>query len=337
MPETLISSEVEFDADGKQNGFLRLPHSVHRSAYGWIPVPIVVIQNGKGPTTLLIAGNHGDEYEGQIALTKLCRELEQKDIRGRLIILTMANYPAAQAGTRTSPIDDGNLNRIFPGNALGSPTEMIAHYIEEVLMPMCDFMFDFHSGGSSLLYPATLLRGLGHSPEEQKTLLELQKAFDAPYAWVFTSGGGPNTTARTAMGAAGRKGVISIMAELGGGGTVSRSILALTERGIKRLLHSTGMLPDYRPDAPNGTRELQVEGSISAYDAGLFEPYLEPGDEVTNGDEVGLIHHPEEPWREPTTIRASHSGIILCKRFLGQVERGDYLYQIAVNLKEIKQ
>lgn len=336
MPDTLINSEVDFDADGKQYGFLRLPHSVHRSAYGWIPVPIVVIQNGKGPTTLLIAGNHGDEYEGQIALTKLCRELELEDIRGRLIILTMANYPAALAGTRISPIDDGNLNSVFPGNAHGSPTEMIAHYIEEVLMPVCDFMFDFHSGGSSLLYPATLLRGLGHSPEEQKTLLELQQAFDAPYAWVFTSGGGLNTTARTAMGAAGRKGVISIMAELGGGGTVSRSILALTERGIKRLLHCIGMLPDYRPDVANGTRELQATGSVSAYDAGLFEPYLEPGDEVAEGDEAGAIHHPEEPWREPSIIRVTHTGIILCKRFPSQVERGDYLYQIAIDLKEEK-
>ena len=336
MPETLISSEIDFNADGKQNSFLRLPHSVHRSAYGWIPVPIVMIQNGKGPTVLLLAGNHGDEYEGQIALSKLCRELEPNDIRGRLIILTMANYPAAAAGTRTSPIDDGNLNRTFPGNALGTPTEMIAYYIEEVLMPKCDFMFDFHSGGSSLLYPATLLRGLGHSPEEQKTLLELQQAFDAPYAWVFTSGGGPNTTARTAMGAAGRKGVISIMAELGGGGTVSRSVLALAERGIKRLLHSIGVLPDYRPDTANGTRELQVAGSVSAYNAGIFEPYLEPGDEVTEGDDVGAIHHPEEPWCEPAIVRALHTGIILCKRFQGRVERGDYLYQIAEDLKGTK-
>ena len=334
LAHTLISSDVDFDEDGKQHGFLRLPNSVHRSAYGWIPIPIVMIKNGEGPTALLISGNHGDEYEGQIALTKLCTELEAKDIRGRLIILTMANYPAALAGTRTSPIDGGNLNRIFPGNALGTPTEMIADYIEETLMPMCDFMFDFHSGGSSLLYPATLLRGRGHSREEQKTLLELQEAFDAPYAWVFTSGGGPKTKARTAMGAAGRNGVISIMAELGGGGTISRSILAITERGIKRLLHVVGMLPDYKPDAVNGTRELNVAGSVSAYDEGLFEPYLEPGDEVNNGDKVGAIHHPQEPWREATIVHASHSGIILCKRFMGQVERGDYLYQIAVDDEE---
>ena len=59
---TLIVSEIEYDQDGKQTGYLRLPYSVHRSAYGWIPVPIVQLKNGDGPTALLISGNHGDEY-----------------------------------------------------------------------------------------------------------------------------------------------------------------------------------------------------------------------------------------------------------------------------------
>jgi len=83
---------------------------------------------------------------------------------------------------------------------------MIAHYIEEVLLPMCDHFFDFHSGGSSLYYPATLLRGMGHSAEETAKLINLQNAFAEPYAWVFTSGGGRTSTARTAMGGANRKG-----------------------------------------------------------------------------------------------------------------------------------
>ena len=59
-----ISTDIDFNRDGKQTGFLRLPHSVHRSAYGWIPIPVACLRNGKGPRVLLMAGNHGDEYEG---------------------------------------------------------------------------------------------------------------------------------------------------------------------------------------------------------------------------------------------------------------------------------
>lgn len=39
-PNNPIRSEIDLDADGKYVGYLRLPHSVHRSAYGWIPIPI---------------------------------------------------------------------------------------------------------------------------------------------------------------------------------------------------------------------------------------------------------------------------------------------------------
>jgi predicted deacylase len=332
ISETLIGSDIDFDEHGKHTGFLRLPHSVHRSAYGRILIPIVMINNGDGPTTLLMAGNHGDEYEAQIALSKLCRELEIDDIQGRLIIMPMANFPAAQAGTRTSPIDGGNLNRTFPGDPMGTPTQMIAHYIEEVLFPMCDYVFDFHSGGSSLYYPATLLRGLGHSAEESAKLIELQSAFDAPYAWVFTSGGGRSSTARTAMGGANRKGAITVMAELGGGGSVTPEILALTERGIKRMLHSTGMLPSYVPDAPNGTRELTITDSVIAYDNGIFEPFCELEDEVKKGDAAGAIHFPDTPWRQPITLLFAHDGMVLCKRVPGLVERGDCLFQVGSDL-----
>ena len=70
-----ISPEIDLDAEGKHQGFLRIPHSVHRSAYGWLPMPIVSIRNGEGPRVLLLSGNHGDEYEGQIALSRLSRTL----------------------------------------------------------------------------------------------------------------------------------------------------------------------------------------------------------------------------------------------------------------------
>jgi predicted deacylase len=330
----LISSDIDFDTEGRHSGYFHLPHSVHRSAYGRILIPVVMISNGKGPTVLMMAGNHGDEYEAQIALARLFRELKTDDIRGRLIIMTMANFPAAQAGKRTSPIDGGNLNRTFPGDPLGTPTQAIAHYIEDVLLPMCDYFCDFHSGGSSLFYPPTLLRGKGHSAEESNKLIALQTAFDAPYAWVFTSGGGRNTTSRTAMGGAGRQGVTTIMAELGGGGSITREILTLTERGIRRVLHTVGMLPGYQPDATNGTRELTVTDSVISYDNGLFEPFYDIEDEIKAGDEAGAIHFPDEPWREPNIVHFRHNGMVLCKRVPGRVERGDCLFQIGSDTQE---
>ncbi len=36
-----LSTPINFDAPGKQCDYVRLPHSVHRSAYGWLAIPIV--------------------------------------------------------------------------------------------------------------------------------------------------------------------------------------------------------------------------------------------------------------------------------------------------------
>src|SRR4051812_46951152 len=165
-----ISTDVDFDKDGKQVGYLRLPHSVHRSAYGHLAMPIAVIKNGKGPTLLTMSGNHGDEYEGQVANTKLIRRLEARNIKGRVIVLPAANFPAAMAGMRTSPIDEANLNRVFPGDRDGTPTMMIAHFIETVLFQMADVVLDIHSGGSSLLY---LPSALVHASEDKKRMSRL--------------------------------------------------------------------------------------------------------------------------------------------------------------------
>src|SRR5690606_41464922 len=88
-----VWTRVDYDASGKQSDYLWVSHSSNTSAYGCIPVPIVCISNGAGPTALLTAGNHGDEYEGQVALLRLARELQSDRIRGRVIII-----PAVKIG-----------------------------------------------------------------------------------------------------------------------------------------------------------------------------------------------------------------------------------------------
>lgn len=145
-----ISATVDFEADGIQHGFLRLPYSRDDSAWGSVMIPISVVKNGKGPTALLTGGNHGDEYEGPIALFDLARKLDAADVEGRVIIVPAMNYPAFQAQTRTSPIDRGNMNRSFPGKPDGTVTQKIADYFQRVLLPLADIVLDFHSGGKTL-------------------------------------------------------------------------------------------------------------------------------------------------------------------------------------------
>ena len=181
-----ILTTIDYEKEGKQTGYLRLPHSVHRSAYGWLPFPVACIRNGEGPTALLLSGTHGDEYEGQVTLSKLIHQLEPKDIQGRLIILPMLNFPAAKAGLRTSPIDELNLNRVYPGDPEGTPTLVIAHYVENVLMPMADYGLDLHSGGSSLHYIPSTVGALETDEDRLGEIQRLMKVFGAPYSFFLS-------------------------------------------------------------------------------------------------------------------------------------------------------
>ena len=193
--DTRIWATIDLSQDGRQVGHLRLPFSTDLSAYGTIAIPIVCIRNGEGPTALLIAGSHGDEYEGQIALSRLARSIEHKDVHGRIVILPHLNLPAARVGRRLSPLDDGNLNRLFPGDPNGSPTQMIADYVTSILLPLADVVLDLHSGGRSLEYlPCSLVRSSGMR-EKNAEIINLANAFGAPICSISDgSGGGGATT-----------------------------------------------------------------------------------------------------------------------------------------------
>ena len=327
-----ISSEVDFERGGKQTGFLRLPHSVHRSAYGWLPLPVAVIKNGEGPSVLLQSGNHGDEYEGQVALCKLIRALQPEQIQGRIIFFPMANYPAAKAGRRTSPIDGGNLNRSFPGDPDGGPTDMIAHYIQSELMPRCQTFIDLHSGGSSLLYLPTAMMHEGDTPEEAARNRELLAVFGAPHSMVYPSTKENRYADTTARGL----GLAALATELGGAGMVDPTGTAHAEQGVLRVLAHVGVLKDASDlPPPEPTRFLRVEMPSHycyAPDDGLFEPLVELGDEVKAGQPAGAIHFPETPWREPSIAHFERDGLVICKRVPGRSERGDCLFHLAADV-----
>ncbi len=329
--KTRIRCFVDFDRDGKQTGHLQLPHSSNTSAYGWIGIPIAVIRNGSGPTLYLEAGNHGDEYEGQIVLARLIRDLDPGRVQGRLIILPAANLPAALAGQRCSPIDGGNLNRSFPGDPDGGPTAAIAHFIESVLLPMSDAALDLHSGGKTLEYiPSALVRERAGDPLAAAKL-EALKAFRAPVGYLVSEG----REDRTLLAAADRAGVVGVGTELGGAGTVTLKTLEVARRGVRNLLAHFGLMePPPSEEAGAESRLMRVGGPeyyLHASGRGLFEPAFELGDEVRPGQTAGFIHAVDDPAAAPVEVAFPGGGTVICKRPILQVERGDCLAHLATD------
>ncbi|PZO80931.1 MAG: succinylglutamate desuccinylase [Mesorhizobium amorphae] len=323
-----LSPDIDFEKPGKQVGAFHVPLSVHDDAWGVVPVPVAVIKNGEGPTVILEGGNHGDEYEGPIALGELIRELDPAQVSGRLIFVPAINQPAVEAASRTSPIDGINLNRTFPGDAQGTTTRQIAAFVHDVLFPLGDVFIDLHSGGSSLdIIPSAVIEP-GRTPGQHAANVAAAQAFGAPIAVVIDNRG----DTRTATASAAAAGMTVIGTEMAGAGSVSIEALALCRRGVRNVLAHLGVLSTEFASPPAHEPRLYALGPkahLIAEDDGVFEPLHPLGAEVKAGELAGRIHFLLQPGRAPVDLHFRASGIVYGRRRPGRTRPGNCCLVVA--------
>jgi N-alpha-acetyl-L-2,4-diaminobutyrate deacetylase len=322
-----ITPTVDFSAEGIQHGFLRLPYSRDDSAWGSVMVPITVIKNGEGPTALLTGGNHGDEYEGPIALLDLARTLKANEVSGRVIIVPAMNYPALVAGTRTSPIDKGNMNRSFPGRPDGTVTDKIADYFQRVLLPLSDIVLDFHSGGKTLDFLPFCAAHILPNKEQEARSFELVDAFSAPYSMKMLEidAVGMYDTAAEEMGK------VFITTELGGGGTATAKSAGIAKRGVINVLRQSGIVTGKADIVPTQWLDMPNGDCFSfAEDGGLLEPLVDLGETVVKDQVVARIYPIGRTGARPSEILAKMDGILCARHFPGLVKAGDCVAVLAV-------
>jgi uncharacterized protein len=328
---TRIACSIPLDAPGRHVGHLAVPFSDDAHAYGLIPVPIAVLGGGDGPTVLLTAAVHGDEYEGQIVLRRLLRELDPARLAGRLILLPALNLPAVRAARRTSPVDGANMNRAFPGDPDGGPTAQIAHYVESLLLPRCQAAVDLHSGGTASEYiPCSYVYAGGPMAAAKKAMAD---AFGAPISVVV----GATAETRSLSAACERQGVPMIATELGGGGFVSHAALAVADSGTRAVLRHLGLLPTEAADARRGTRRVQVPDRshfLMCPASGVFEPLVALGESVESGTLAGRLHDADDIGAAPVEIRFARTGMVVARRLPAMARRGDYLFTTAIPVED---
>lgn len=283
-------------------------------------IPLTVIKNGDGPTALLTGANHGDEYEGPVALQELTVTLRPEDITGRVIIVPAFNYPAYRAGLRTSPIDKGNMNRSFPGRPDGTPTEKIADYFQRVLLPMADLAVDFHSGGKTLDFVPFAAAHILDDKSQEAACFAAMAAFNAPYSvqLLEIDNVGMYDTAVEDMGK------VLISTELGGGGSATAKSIAIAKKGLRNVLIHGGILqgemqidPTIRLDMPDGDCFVFSEND------GLYEPMVDLGEPVNAGDVVARVWPVDRTGVDPIEYRAKVSGLLISRHFPGLIKAGD--------------
>ncbi len=324
--KTRIFHELDFDQPGKQIGYLRVPQSRDGGAWSTIEVPIAVVNGSKGPAVLFTGGVHGDEYEGQIAVSRLARRLDPQSLRGKVILMPAIDLPAALAGRRMCPIDGRDFNRCLPGDPGGSFCQMLAHFVDSVLLAQVEVSVDIHAAGNAMEAAPSSTMHWVEDPGIVARTRALAENFAAPWNVVFwgVDEGG------TMCSAAERRRVLAISTELGGYGRVSVEGVRLAERGLDNVLKWMGMVegkPDTaQADGAPGTRHMQVrdqKGYVFAPSEGLFEPLHLPGAQVRAGQLAGWLHFIEEWARPPVPLEFRSDGFIWMAPGSGRVKKGD--------------
>lgn len=330
MTANPIVPTIPLDAQGVHHGFLKLPYSRNDSAWGSVMIPITVIANGDGPTALLTAGNHGDEYEGPVALQELAVSLQPDQINGRVIILPMMNTPAFNAGTRCSPIDGANMNRSFPGKPDGTVTQKICHYIATQLVPKADIVLDFHSGGRTLDFLPFAAAHVLADKAHEAACMEAMQAFNAPFSvrmLEIDNVGMFDTEVES-------QGKVFVTTELGGAGTATARSIAIARKGIRNLLIHAGI----QSGSIDRTDTVQLDMpddtcfSFSEHD-GLIEFMADLGDAVSRGQAIARIWPHNRTGQLPETCHAARDGILTARHVPGLIKMGDFISLVAVETR----
>ncbi|MFW9825817.1 MAG: succinylglutamate desuccinylase/aspartoacylase family protein [Candidatus Thorarchaeota archaeon] len=289
--------------------------------------------NGKnvGPTVYIGGGMHGDEINGVEAILRISRTIDNKNLRGKLILVPVQNPGGYSFRTRLCPYDPIDPDWIHPGRKEGTYSQRMK-YILNSLASEADCVIDLHTagrGGSNnpMIYvPPETGNGAGEKS------IELAKAFGGDRIIYGNSEDDYGWPVHLAMPfVAVKEGKMGLYPEAGQGGSYLPE-----ERFVKYFI--TGVFNVLKKlDMIDGDIESQGEIliqkplevkdlNVRVKEGGLFNPIVDVGNMVKKGDKLGEIHHIPKGVHE---INAPITGLITWSATYGTISDNGRVFTIS--------
>jgi predicted deacylase len=290
----------------------------------WVTVPVEVLAGRRPrPRVVAVAGIHGDEAEGMLALVDFWLESDPAALDGTVVLVPVANPMAFAAHARRSPVDGLDLNRTFPGRPDGTASERLAHRLLHELIAGADFLFTLHSWfatGSVVPYV--------EYPAGSSALAVRSR--DAGVAAGFRRLRASGWPEGALVPAANALGIAGLEAEIGGHGISTPENRAAYVEHLRRLLQHLGALPGVPP--PNPEPEFYGRGHLTAPASGLLRLSVRLGEFVAAGTRLATIHDLHDvPVAE---IRAPHGGLVAGIREFASVNAGEHVIALFPRLDD---
>lgn len=345
MSTTIIHhpSQIDFDKPGKTH--YRLAFHID-SGWGSSLVPITIINGYRAakaspaPRGLAaFGGTHGNEWEGQVAVKRLCQDLDPAEISGRIILMPQLSESACAANQRVSPLDGVNMNRAFPGDARGTISYRIADFVKRYVFSQVHVVVDIHAGGREGGFALCTSFHPVPDPAQFDEIAKVASLFDLPFQLIYSS----QMASGLLTDEAEAEGKIAIGGEFGFGEGVNRKGVLHAVEGVRNVLKYYGMLQGEilkidpsRSSAPRLVDARNLEDYIPCPRPGIWEPLVDLGDEVKHGQLLGRLHDFSDHAAESLELRAPQDGILIMMCPAAGCQQGVTLYVIARDAAIVK-
>lgn len=285
-----------------------------------VDVPVIIERSKKpGPVVLITAGIHGDELNGVEIVRQFLARKMNKPLRGTTICIPVMNVFGFLNMEREFP-DGRDLNRIFPGTRKGPLASRFAYQLTNEILPVVNYALDFHTGGAKRFNAAQI-----RIAEEQEDLVELAKAFNAPFT-VYSS------NIKKSYRWTCKKHNISILLYEGGKSADNDpNITKYGLDGLRRVLKHLGMLKAEfdPPKADKPSVFIKKTKWLRAKYSGLLHLRVDIGQWVDKGEILAVITDPYGSFKH--VMKARNSGYIINVNQSPMVYQGDALFHISTD------
>jgi predicted deacylase len=331
---TIVHSpeHIDFDRPGKHHYQVAF-HLDGTWGYSLVPLTVVNGRGGRNANTVIcFGGTHGNEYEGQIAVKRLCADLDPERLAGRVILMPQLSESACVANSRVSPLDGINMNRAFPGNARGTISYRISNFVKTRIFPLGRVVVDIHSGGREGAFP--LCASFHPIPDaaQRAETAQVSRLFDTPFVFIYAS----TMASGLLTDEAEAEGKVTLGGEFGRGESTSRFGVRHAYEGTLNVLRHYGLLdgtigkirPQGSPD-PVLVKADRLEDYVPCPRDGVWEPVVDLGAQMAEGDLVGRLHDFSDHSSPPLEIRARRAGYVIMMHLSARPHKGQTLYVAA--------
>jgi predicted deacylase len=324
---------LDLESPGRRDYFVALEHD---SIWGDHLIPLTVFVGAKArPGSGLVAfgSNHGNEYEGPMAIRHLMDDVCLDDVDGRIVLVPVLNVAAFRAGTRDSTLDDRvNLNRAFIDGAgqrpgLAGITHRIAAFVREAIWPHVHVVIDLHAGGQVARFAQCTSFHPIDDLDQGRIIEDTARWFGTPLVITYQ-----NETPGLLPSEAERLGKITIGTELGWGGAVQASGVRYARHGVTAAAIHHGQLRGRIEKFAHHAAGSQLMAEMVDRDcftvapfAGHYEPLRECGETVAKGTVIGRLHDFERIDLPPWEVRAGVEGVVIAQAWAAPVLQGQHI------------